>query len=479
MNGSKGNVKDGSDVGVPQGSVLSPILFKIFMMDLVEDLNSNNDVVIYKFADDGTMKISAETTNSCLDTVQTVLSSVYKWAHKWRMVINCDPNKTELICFNTAEKDRNQIPKQYKLGEKIVKLVSQTKVLGLIMDENLSFIQHAEMVYNRLTSKWVLICNSCNRQWGFTQRIMIQLLRTLFLPTLLYASHIWMTRNNMKDINKLYYKMIKSTVGAVFNVKQSLCELILGIPPIHIQNTVNQVKHYLKININKNADDQLEEFIISHITTENQKPLDLQIALKQVFKFLQWKVRLHEEHFTDNDKKKIQHRELSEFCTLSQKSCSYSKTDIKKYTELLWKESIRNEYMCEGHSILPIPSCQQLPLQNTVNRQTEVLLMSLFYENNLLNGFLHKVHIRDCESPLCYCGDVIQTSTHIIFQCEEIPNESRDMALQSLQEVIGNIDVRAINNTAILNGSRNRKFLTSVLNIIHLHGDKLRNTVEI
>ena len=251
VNGSKGNARDGADVGVPQGSVLSPILFKIFMMDFLEELTSRKDIVLYKFADDGTIKISANSTKNCLDTLQIVMKAVNNWAFKWRMVINCDPNKTEVICFHTAENDRRLIPLQYKLGDKTVKLVSQTKVLGLIIDEDLTFSQHAEMIYNKLVAKWVLICNSCNRQWGFTQRIMVQLLRTLFLSTLLYGSHIWMSRNNMKEINKLYYKMIKSTVGAVFNVKHSICELIVGIPPIHIQNTVNQLKHYLKVIINR------------------------------------------------------------------------------------------------------------------------------------------------------------------------------------------------------------------------------------
>ena len=190
-------------------------------------------------------------------------------------------------------------------------------------------------------------------------------------------------------------------------------------------------------------------------------------------------MRLHDEHFTDSDKDKIENRELSEFCLLSEKSCSYSKTDIRIYTELLWLESIRNEYMCEGHSILPKPSCQPLPIQNTLNRETEVLLMSLAYENNLLNGFIHRMKPSDCESPLCYCGDGIQTSTHILFECKAIPKESSDMALQILQEVIGKLDISVINNIAILNGMRDRKFITTVLNIIHLHGEKLRTTIEL
>ena len=183
-------------------------------MDILEDLNNKDDIVIYKFADDGTVKISADTTNMCLQTLQVVLHSVQSWAFKWRMIINCDRNKTEIICFNTAENNRDLIPESFKLGDKSVQVVSKTKVLGVLIDEDLSFLPQSDMIYNILTSKWAIICNNCNRHWGFTQRVMCQLIKTLFLSTTLYASHVWMTPENMKQINQLYYKMMKS---AVFN----------------------------------------------------------------------------------------------------------------------------------------------------------------------------------------------------------------------------------------------------------------------
>ena len=77
VNGTKGDEREGCELWVPQGSILSPLLFNIFIMDILEDLNNKDDIVIYKFADDGTVKISADTTNMCLQTLQIVLHSVH------------------------------------------------------------------------------------------------------------------------------------------------------------------------------------------------------------------------------------------------------------------------------------------------------------------------------------------------------------------------------------------------------------------
>ena len=252
--------------------------------------------------------------------------------------------------------------------------------------------------------------------------------------------------------------MMKSAVGAVFNVKKSRVELILGIPPLHIQNSVNQIKHLLKLNIHKYPDDKLRECIHKQSSAGNQTPVGLRIALKQVVKFLRWKMTLHDDHFSDRDREIIQGSDISQFLTLSGKSCTYSKRDVTKYTELLWYESIRNEFMCEGHSVLPVPSCKPLQIRTAGNREEEVLLMSLTYDNNLLNGFLHKVNPTYSDSPLCYCGDAIQTPVHVLFQCSRIPEHDKNLALMYLQEVSGEESVE-LNSISILNAIRDEKFV--------------------
>ena len=54
----KGPNRECGENGLPQGSVISPILFKFFLHDFEESFDDRNNIVIYNFADDGTVKVS-------------------------------------------------------------------------------------------------------------------------------------------------------------------------------------------------------------------------------------------------------------------------------------------------------------------------------------------------------------------------------------------------------------------------------------
>ena len=165
VNGFVGVLRKCLEIGLPQGPALSPILFKFFLHDLCSALAQRN-IKLYKFADDGSFKAAGETTQICLSTLLVIMNSLKKWCACWRMLINCLPNKTEIVCFGTAEGDRSLIPDSFGLGNDIIKLVSHTKVLGLIMDENLSYKDHSNMVHHKLLFRWVTIRKYSKRNWG-------------------------------------------------------------------------------------------------------------------------------------------------------------------------------------------------------------------------------------------------------------------------------------------------------------------------
>ena len=463
VNGEVGEIRNTQAYGLPQGSALSPILFKLYLLDILEEFKDREGISVLKFADDGTVVISEETTELCVESLHQVMESLNNWSSKWRMVINCQKNKTEYLCFGKAKGDPEEIPTSVKLGEKDIKKVSETIVLGLVVDDKLSYIPHSQMIHSKLLGKWANICKYSNNQWGFNQRVIVQIARSLFLTSLHYAGIIWMNTRNMTEIESLWYKVVKAATGAVFNVRKSIAEIIIGIPPLTIQNRINKIKHFLKLNINPTPEDKLRE-LIAKCYNQQQKsiPVELSSCLKETFQFLEWKVDTYPNDFTEMDTLIVKGNRREDFFTLSTKACTYTKELIIKYTERIWSASVKNELNIDGFQHIPKPSCSRLPVPGNTTRQEEVLLMSLMYTNNLFHSNLYR-HTYRVESPLCRkCKAVEETPYHIILQCSDQSEQARRL----LGQVISEEELQIEDSTTILNGSRHPPFILACLDIL-------------
>ena len=109
--------------GVPQGSVLGPLLFLVFINDIVDDIDCN----IKLFADDTSLYVviddSAETCNKLNDD----LLRISTWAEKWKVKFN--PAKTETILFS-RKRNETVLPNLMMNGQVIADVESH-KHLGL------------------------------------------------------------------------------------------------------------------------------------------------------------------------------------------------------------------------------------------------------------------------------------------------------------------------------------------------------------
>ena len=88
------------NAGVPQGSVLGPLLFLVYINDIVKNIEST----VKLFADDTSMYLSLEDTAERSRILNADLQKIINWSEKWKVDFN--PAKTELVTFtNIREPD--------------------------------------------------------------------------------------------------------------------------------------------------------------------------------------------------------------------------------------------------------------------------------------------------------------------------------------------------------------------------------------
>ena len=135
--------------GVPQGTVLGPLLFLLYINDLPETVSSNTRL----FADDA---LVYRTINNEEDAkkLQKDLDNLQIWEHKWKMHFN--PDKCEVLRITLK---KNIIEANYTIHNQQLQVVQKAKYLGVTIDKTLSFNDHVNN-----------ICKKANATRAFVHR---------------------------------------------------------------------------------------------------------------------------------------------------------------------------------------------------------------------------------------------------------------------------------------------------------------------
>lgn len=127
LNGGTSNWKNVLS-GVPQGSVLGPVLFLIYINDIDSNINCN----IKKFADDTKLYGPVVHENACeQNLLQSDLDSLCKWADDWQMCFNTDKCKVMHTGYNNPEV-------AYTMENCIIITIDEAKDLGVIIHKSLN-----------------------------------------------------------------------------------------------------------------------------------------------------------------------------------------------------------------------------------------------------------------------------------------------------------------------------------------------------
>ena len=122
---------------VPQGSVLGPLLFLIYINDLTDNISSQMRL----FADDSSLFTRVEGVDQTQVKIIKDLQTVSDWAHQWKMVFNPDMTKQAIEVIFSVKKNKPDHP-ELIFNEISVARQDHTKHLGVFLDSRLKFSKH-------------------------------------------------------------------------------------------------------------------------------------------------------------------------------------------------------------------------------------------------------------------------------------------------------------------------------------------------
>ena len=174
--------------GIPQGSVLGPVLFTIYINDLPDEITSD----IYLFADD--TKIFTEIkSDEDVQKLQHDLNKLQEWSNKW--LLKFHPEKCKVLDISI----RGKLEYEYYLDDVKLSHTNTEKDLGVHIDNRLKFDSHIGTKINKANN----VLGAIRRTFTFLDKTtLMRLYTSMVRPHLEYANQIWHPRYK-KDIASL------------------------------------------------------------------------------------------------------------------------------------------------------------------------------------------------------------------------------------------------------------------------------------
>ena len=224
-----------SDVrsGVPQGSVLGPVLFTIFINDIDENIVSN----IIKFADDTKIFSCVDNTDDAMLIVKD-LDLLYAWSQDWQMSFNVEKCKVLHI-------GRNNDCYNYTMNGKVLHSIDEEKDLGVVIHKSLKPSRHiAESV--KKANRTLGIINRCFSYKDM--KIILPLYKSLVRPLLEYCSPAWspFLKQDIVLIEKVQRRFTRMVPG-LRELPYNLRLDFLGLIPLEVRRMRSDLIEVFKI----------------------------------------------------------------------------------------------------------------------------------------------------------------------------------------------------------------------------------------
>lgn len=220
--------------GVPQGSVLGPFLFNIYLYDIP----LINTATLSLFADDTAILTQNHDLMEARNQLQVTVDEISNWFYKWKIFLNC--NKCEAKIFSLR---RTHIVPEIQINNTNVAWNPDDeaiKYLGLYLDKKLSWKLHINKKLNEAHVRLGQLYPIMNRKSALKPECAILLYKSLIRPLIMYSSQVWgatLSKNKLHKIQTIQNKILRMAVNAPWFVRNS---------QLHRELKIETVETYIK-----------------------------------------------------------------------------------------------------------------------------------------------------------------------------------------------------------------------------------------
>ena len=196
--------------GVPQGSILSVTLFNIKINSIVKTLNPGVDCSLY--VDDFLICYRSKHMNTIERQLQQCLNKLQTWSNKNGFKFS----STKTNCVHFCQKRSVHNDPELFLNNIRIPVVKETRFLGIIFDNKLSFIPHIKYVKTKCLKALNLLKFLSHTDWGADRKVLLQLYRSLVRSKLDYGSIVYGSarRSYLQMLDAVHHQGLRLALGA-------------------------------------------------------------------------------------------------------------------------------------------------------------------------------------------------------------------------------------------------------------------------
>lgn len=233
--------------GLPQGSVLSPTLFNVFMSDLSITASDKG-----LFADDTAVFCANKSPNKIVKKLNSASKQLSDFCSKWKIKLN--PGKTQAAYFTRRKADRWLPSSQIRVLNAEISWDNEIKYLGVTLDKTLNFKRHTDYAAEKALKFYGILYSLLNRKSRLSQINKIVTYNAMIRSILLYACPVWgnCAKSHINKLQLVQNKCLRSILKVQYN--HPICDLHdrANLPPLvqQIQKITHKFVSRLPLSVN-------------------------------------------------------------------------------------------------------------------------------------------------------------------------------------------------------------------------------------